>query len=84
MRMHTSLRDGADNTTSKCMARQLSWLEHMVHTHGVEGSTPPLATDLVEASDFSEAFFVVENFVEKGYDFILLCGKMIKNTAERP
>ena len=44
MRMHTSLRDGADNTTSKCMARWLSWLEHMVHTHGVEGSTPPLAT----------------------------------------
>ena len=56
----------------------------MVHTHGVEGSTPPLATNLAEASDFSEAFFVVENFVEKGYDFILLCGKMIKNTAERP
>ena len=25
------------------MARQLSWLEHMVHTHGVEGSNPPLA-----------------------------------------
>ena len=50
----------------------------MVHTHGVEGSTPPLATNLAEASDFSEAFFVVENFVEKGYDFILLCGKMIK------
>ena len=56
----------------------------MVHTHGVEGSTPPLATNLAEASDFSEAFFVVENFVEKGYDFILLCGKMIMNTAETP
>ena len=45
----------------------------MVHTHGVEGSTPPLATNLAEASDFSEAFFVVENFVEKGYDFIWFC-----------
>lgn len=55
----------------------------MVHTHGVEGSTPPLATNK-KLRDFLEAFFVVENFVEKGYDFILLCGKMIKNTAERP
>ena len=26
------------------MARQLSWLEHAVHTRGVEGSNPPLAT----------------------------------------
>ena len=26
------------------MARYLSWLEHAVHTRGVEGSNPPLAT----------------------------------------
>ena len=39
MLMHTSLRDSAGRN----MARYLSWLEHMVHTHGVEGSTPPLA-----------------------------------------
>lgn len=38
----------------------------MVHTHGVEGSTPPLATNLAEASDFSEAFFVVEILSKKG------------------
>ena len=28
----------------KKMARELSWLEHTVHTRGVEGSNPPLAT----------------------------------------
>ena len=39
MLMHTSLRDSAGRN----MARKISWLEHMVHTHGVEGSTPPLA-----------------------------------------
>ena len=26
------------------VARQLSWLEHAVHTRSVEGSNPPLAT----------------------------------------
>ena len=30
--------------TTIYMARQLSWLEHTVHTRGVEGSNPPLAT----------------------------------------
>ena len=43
MPMHTSLRDGAEKNIEYGEIAQLA--KHMVHTHGVEGSTPPLATN---------------------------------------
>lgn len=54
----------------------------MVHTHGVEGSTPPLATNLAEASDFSEASLRSKKFCRKGYAFTLLCDNIVKNTVQ--
>ena len=37
-------KSAQETSAKQYMAEQLSWLEHMVHTHGVGGSTPSSAT----------------------------------------